>query len=140
MKKENDDIVELTQIINLLSNREFDFNQNDILFNAIKKNIYLIILKNLISIQKMISSDSKVISVDENGKVLEVVTNLNKDTVIMIKLLTEITEKVNNFDSLDYLLLLAEKAGLSVVDLDGKIIGKKDESESANSQSVHYLE
>ena len=43
---------------------------------------------------------------------------------------------LNNFDSLDYLLLLAEKAGLSVVDPDGKIIGKKDESESANSQSV----
>lgn len=139
MKKQNDDILELTQLINLLSNKEFDFNQDEFL-NVIKKNIYLIILKNLVSIQKTINSDSKVISVDENGKPLEVITNLNKDTVIVTKLLTEITEKVNNFDSLDYLLLLAEKAGLSVVDPDGKIIGKKDESESANSQSVHYLE
>lgn len=139
MKKQNDDIVELTQLINLLSNKEFDFNQDEFL-NVIKKNIYLIILKNLVSIQKTINSDSKVISVDENGKPLQVITNLNKDTVIVTKLLTEITEKVNNFDSLDYLLLLAEKAGLSVVDPDGKIIGKKDESESANSQSVHYLE
>lgn len=139
MKKQNDDILELTQLINLLSNKEFDFNQDEFL-NVIKKNIYLIILKNLVSIQKTINSDSKVISVDENGKPLQVITNLNKDTVIVTKLLTEITEKVNNFDSLDYLLLLAEKAGLSVVDPDGKIIGKKDESESANSQSVHYLE
>lgn len=139
MKKQNDDIVELTQLINLLSNKEFDFNQDEFL-NVIKKNVYLIILKNLVSIQKTINSDSKVISVDENGKPLEVVNHLNKDTVIMTKLLTEITEKVTNFDSLDYLLLLAQKAGLSVVDLDGKIIGKKDESESANSQSVHYLE
>ena len=139
MKKQNDDIVELTQLINLLSNKEFDFNQDEFL-NVIKKNIYLIILKNLVSIQKTINSDSKVISVDENGKPLEVVNHLNKDTVIVTKLLTEITEKVNNFDSLDYLLLLAEKAGLSIVDPDGKIIGKKDESESANSQSVHYLE
>lgn len=140
MKKQNDDIVELTQLINLLSNKEFDFNQNDDFLNVIKKNIYLIILKNLVSIQKTISYNSKIISVDENGKPLEVVTNLNKDTVIVTKLLTEITEKVTNFDSLDYLLLLAQKAGLSVVDLDGKIIGKNDESESANSQSVHYLE
>lgn len=139
MKKQNDDILELTQLINLLSNKEFDFNQDEFL-NVIKKNIYLIILKNLVSIQKTISCNSKVISVDENGKPLEVITNLNKDTVIVTKLLTEITEKVNNFDSLDYLLLLAEKAGLSIVDPDGKIIGKKDESESANSQSVHYLE
>ena len=140
MKKQNDDIVELTQLINLLSNKEFNFNQNDDVLNVIKKNIYLIILKNLVSIQKTISYNSKVISVDENGKSLEVVTNLNKDSLIMTKLLTEITEKVNNFDSLDYLLLLAEKAGLAIVDPDGKIIGKKDESESANSQSVHYLE
>lgn len=140
MKKQNDDIVELTQLINLLSNKEFNFNQNDDVLNVIKKNIYLIILKNLVSIQKTINSDSKVITIDENGKPLEVVNHLNKDTVIVTKLLTEITEKVNNFDSLDYLLLLAEKAGLSVVDPDGKIIGKKDESESANSQSVHYLE
>ena len=140
MKKQNDDILELTQFINLLSNKQFDFNQNDEVLNVIKKNVYLIILKNLVSIQKTISYNSKIISVDENGKPLEVVTNLNKDTVIMIKLLTEITEKVNNFDSLDYLLLLAEKAGLSIVDPDGKIIGKNDESESANSQSVHYLE
>lgn len=140
MKKQNDDILELTQLINLLSNKEFDFNQNDEVLNVIKKNVYLIILKNLVSIQKTISYNSKVISVDENGKPLEVVTNLNKDSLIMTKLLTEITEKVNNFDSLDYLLLLAEKAGLSIVDPDGKIIGKKDESESANSQSVHYLE
>lgn len=139
MKKQNDDIVELTQLINLLSNKEFDFNQDEFL-NVIKKNVYLIILKNLVSIQKTINSDSKVISVDENGKPLEIITNLNKDTVIVTKLLTEITEKVTSFDSLDYLLLLAEKAGLSVVDPDGKIIGKKDESESANSQSVHYLE
>ncbi|CAO5069561.1 hypothetical protein MICAER10613_036980 [Microcystis aeruginosa] len=140
MKKQNDDILELTQLINLLSNKQFDFNQNDDFLNVIKKNIYLIILKNLVSIQKTISYNSKIISVDENGKSLEVVTNLNKDTVIVTKLLTEITEKVTNFDSLDYLLLLAQKAGLSVVDLEGKIIGKKDESESANSQSVHYLE
>lgn len=140
MKKQNDDIVELTQLIKLLSNKEFDFNQNDEVFNAIKKNIYLIILKNLVSIQKTISYNSKVISVDENGKPLEVITNLNKDIVIMTKLLAEITEKVTNFDSLDYLINLAEKAGLSIVDPDGKIIGKKDESESDNSQSVHYLE
>lgn len=140
MKKQNDDIVELTQIINLLSNREFDFNQNDEVFNAIKKNIYLIILKNLVSIQKTISCNSKVISIDENGKPLEVVNYLNKDTVIVTKLLTEITEKVTSFHSLDYLINLAEKAGLSIVDPDGKIIGKKDESESGNSQSVHYLE
>ena len=139
MKKQNDEILELTQLINLLSNREFDFNQNDEVLNVIKKNIYLIILKNLLSIQKMINSDSKIISVDENGKPLEVSIKPSKDTLIMSKLLTEITEKVINFDSLDYLLLLAEKAGLSVVDPHGKIIGK-DESESANSQSVHYLE
>jgi hypothetical protein len=140
MKKENDDIVELTQLINLLSNKQFDFNQNDDFLNVIKKNIYLIILKNLVSIQKMISSDSKVISIDENGKVLEVSIKASKESVIMTKLLTEITEKVTSFDSLDYLISLAEKAGLSIVDPDGKIIGKKDESESANSQSVHYLE
>ena len=140
MKKQNDDIVELTQLINLLSNREFDFNQNDEVLNVIKKNIYLIILKNLLSIQKMINSDSKIISVDQNGKPLEVSIKPNKDSVIMTKLLTEITEKVTSFDSLDYLISLAEKAGLSLVDPDGKIIAKKDESESANSQSVHYLE
>lgn len=139
MKKQNDDIVELTQLINLLSNKEFDFNQDEFL-NVIKKNVYLIILKNLVSIQKTINSDSKVISIDENGKPLEVSIKLSKDTVIATKLLTEITEKVTSFDSLDYLISLAEKAGLSVVDPDGKIIGKKDESESANSQSVHYLE
>ena len=140
MKKQNDDILELTQLINLLSNKQFDFNQNDDFLNVIKKNIYLIILKNLVSIQKTIIYNSKVISVDENGKALEIVNHLNKDTVIATKLLTEITEKVTSFDSLDYLISLAEKAGLSVVDPDGKIIGKKDESESANSQSVHYLE
>ena len=139
MKKQNDDILELTQLINLLSNKEFDFNQDEFL-NVIKKNVYLIILKNLVSIQKTINSDSKVISIDENGKPLEVSIKLSKDTVIATKLLTEITEKVTSFDSLDYLISLAEKAGLSVVDPDGKIIGKKDESESANSQSVHYLE
>ena len=139
MKKQNDDILELTQLINLLSNKEFDFNQDEFL-NVIKKNIYLIILKNLVSIQKTIIYNSKVISVDENGKPLEVVTNLNKDSLIMTKLLTEITEKVTSFDSLDYLISLSEKMGLLIVDPDGKIIGKKDESESANSQSVHYLE
>ena len=139
MKKQNDDILELTQLINLLSNKEFDFNQDDFL-NVIKKNVYLIILKNLVSIQKTINSDSKVISIDENGKPLEVSIKLSKDTVIATKLLTEITEKVTSFDSLDYLISLSEKMGLLIVDPDGKIIGKKDESESANSQSVHYLE
>ena len=139
MKKQNDDILELTQLINLLSNKEFDFNQDDEVFKIIKKNVYLIILKNLVSIQKIINSDSKIISVDQNGKPLEVSIKPNKDSLIMTKLLTEIAEKVNNLDSLDYLLLLAEKAGLSVVDPHGKII-VKDESESANSQSVHYLE
>ena len=139
MKKQNDDILELTQLINLLSNNEFDFNQDDEVFKIIKKNVYLIILKNLVIIQKMINSDSKIISVDQNGKPLEISIKPNKDSVIMTKLLTEITEKVTSFDSLDYLLILAEKAGLSVVDPQGNIIGK-DESESANSQSVHYLE
>lgn len=103
----------------------------DSILQKIREKTLLITLKSFDKIEAMTNypiSRKQITSVDENGNPLQITIEPNgnwshRDAPQMAKTLTETLEKVLGFNSLEYALNVVQKNGLTVVDLEGKIVG-----------------
>lgn len=103
----------------------------DSVLQKIREKTLLVTLKSFDKIEAMTNypiSRKQITSVDENGRPLQVTIEPNgnwshRDAPQMAKTLAETLEKVLGFNSLEYALTVVQKNGLTVVDLEGKVVG-----------------